>query len=50
MKILPDDLPNDVESLKTILLERAVLLGEKESSLVERERVLMEKDSQIAKW
>jgi transposase len=41
--MLPDDLPNDVESLKTLLLEQSLLLGEKESSLVK-------KDAQIAEW
>jgi hypothetical protein len=43
MKMLPDDLPNDVESLKAFLLEQSLLLGEKESSLVK-------KDTQIAEW
>lgn len=43
MKMLPDDLPNDIESLKALLLEQSLLLGEKESSLVK-------KDAQIAEW
>lgn len=43
MRKLPDDLPNDVESLKAFLLEQSLLLGEKESSLVK-------KDTQIAEW
>jgi hypothetical protein len=43
MKILPEDLPNDIESLKAILLEQALLLGKKDS-------LLSEKDSQLAQW
>ena len=50
MKILPDDLPNDVGSLKALLLEQSRLLGEKESSLIEQEKALTEKDSKIAEW
>ncbi|WP_165942925.1 IS66 family transposase zinc-finger binding domain-containing protein, partial [Marinomonas flavescens] len=50
MKILPDNLPNDVESLKALLLEQSLLLGEKESSLIEQEKALTEKDSKIAEW
>ncbi len=43
MKILPEDLPNDVEALKALLLEQALLLGKKDS-------LLSEKDSQLAQW
>ncbi|MGB3599794.1 MAG: IS66 family transposase, partial [Marinomonas sp.] len=43
MKILPDDLPNDVELLKALLLEQAVLLGEKET-------LLTQKDLQLVQW
>jgi transposase len=57
MKILPEDLPNDVESLKAILLEQALLLGKKDSLLDEKEILLDEKDTllgkkdlQLAQW
>jgi transposase len=50
MRKLPDDLPNDVESLKTLLLEQSLLLSEKESSLREQEKALTEKDTKIAEW
>ncbi|MBR7890325.1 IS66 family transposase [Marinomonas sp. A79] len=50
MKILPDDLPSDIESLKALLLEQSLLLGEKESSLIEQEKALTEKDTKIAEW
>jgi len=50
MKTLPDDLPNDIELLKTLLLEQSLLLGEKESSLIEQEKALTEKDTKIAEW
>jgi len=43
MKTLPEDLPNDVEALKALLLEQAKLLGKKDS-------LLNEKDSQLAEW
>ena len=43
MKILPEDLPNDVEALKALLLEQVVLLGKKDS-------LLSEKDSQLTQW
>ena len=43
MKIFPDDLPNDVESLKVLLLEQSRLLGEKDSALAV-------KDNQLAEW
>lgn len=43
MKIFPDDLPNDVESLKALLLEQSRLLGEKDSALAV-------KDNQLAEW
>ena len=35
MKILPNDLPDDVESLKALLLEQAILLDEKDSELTQ---------------
>lgn len=35
MKILPDDLPNDVESLKALLLEQSLLLDKKDSELTQ---------------
>tara|TARA_R110000744_G_scaffold43147_4_gene96998 strand:- start:22290 stop:22637 length:348 start_codon:yes stop_codon:yes gene_type:complete len=35
MKILPNDLPNDVESLKALLLEQAILLDKKDSELTQ---------------
>jgi len=50
MRKLPDDLPNDVESLKALLLEQSLLLGEKELSLREQEKALTEKDTKIAEW
>ncbi len=57
IKILPEDLPNDVESLKAILLEQALLLGKKDSLLDEKEILLDEKDTllgkkdlQLAQW
>ncbi|AWX98948.1 transposase [Marinomonas primoryensis] len=34
MKIRPDELPNDIELLKNLLLEQALLLGEKDAQLV----------------
>ena len=37
MKIHPDNLPNDVELLKVLLLEQATLLDKKDSQLVEWE-------------
>jgi len=43
MKILPDDLPNDIDSLKALLLEQSLLLGEKDSALAV-------KDNQLAEW
>jgi len=43
MNILPEDLPNDIEALKALLLEQALLLGKKDS-------LLSEKDSQLAQW
>jgi transposase len=33
MKILPNDLPDDVESLKALLLKQAILLDKKDSEL-----------------
>ncbi|WP_420827975.1 IS66 family transposase [Marinomonas algarum] len=50
MTILPDDLPNDIESLKALLLEQSLLLGEKDSSLKKQEKALTEKDTQLAEW
>tara|TARA_R110001606_G_scaffold389553_1_gene555755 strand:+ start:11074 stop:11202 length:129 start_codon:yes stop_codon:yes gene_type:complete len=41
MKMLSENLPNDVESLKAMLLEQARLLGEKD-------HILGKKDSQLA--
>ena len=35
MKILPNDLPDDVESLKALLLEQAILLDKKDSELTQ---------------
>ncbi|WP_165942926.1 hypothetical protein [Marinomonas flavescens] len=35
MKMLPDDLPNDVDSLKALLLEQSLLLGKKDDQLAE---------------
>jgi len=43
MKILPGDLPNDIDSLKALLLEQSFLLGEKDSALTV-------KDNQFAEW
>ena len=43
MKILPDDLPNDIDSLKALLLEQSLLLGEKDAALAV-------KDNQLAEW
>tara|TARA_R110001583_G_scaffold185169_1_gene345129 strand:- start:423 stop:689 length:267 start_codon:yes stop_codon:yes gene_type:complete len=34
MKIHPDELPNDIELLKSLLLEQTLLLGEKDAQLV----------------
>lgn len=42
MKILPENLPNDVEALKTLLLEQALLLGKKDSLLDEKDLLLVE--------
>ncbi|MBE0436477.1 MAG: IS66 family transposase, partial [Methylomicrobium sp.] len=42
MKILPENLPNDVEALKTLLLELALLLGKKDSLLDEKDLLLVE--------
>jgi hypothetical protein len=50
MTILPDDLPNDVESLKALLLEQSLLLDKKELSLIEQEKALTEKEAKIAEW
>ena len=35
MKTLPNDLPDDVESLKALLLEQAILLDKKDSELTQ---------------
>tara|TARA_B110000211_G_C14062793_1_gene546357 strand:+ start:517 stop:2094 length:1578 start_codon:yes stop_codon:yes gene_type:complete len=43
MKLLPEDLPNNVEALKALLFEQAQLLGQKNS-------LLDEKDAQLAQW
>jgi hypothetical protein len=48
MKRLPDDLPNDVELLKTLLLEKTLLLGEKETQLAQKNTQLVEWQSKYA--
>ncbi|MGO3408940.1 transposase domain-containing protein, partial [Marinomonas sp.] len=49
MKILPEDLPNDVEALKALLLEQALLLGKKDSLLGKKDSLLDEKDTLLGK-
>jgi len=42
MKIHSDHLPNDIESLKALLLEQSLLLGEKDSALAIKDDRLVE--------
>lgn len=50
MNQTPNDLPNDIDLLKKLLLEQAEKLSEKDALLGEKEALLGEKDAQITKW
>ena len=57
MKTPQNDLPNDIELLKTLLFEQTLLLSKKDSMLAQKEEVieqkeeaLAQKDSQLAQW
>lgn len=50
MKTISDTLPNDVKSLKKLLLEQQALLDQKVSDISEKEAELKQKDSELVQW